>query len=138
MTTPPTRARMTRQRAALVSTLSEARGFISAQTLHDQAKAAGHTIGLATVYRTLQALDAEGLLDVLHLGGPSAEATYRLCGAGPHHHHLTCRTCGTAIEIEAATVETWAHTITEAHGFTDPSHTIEITGVCPACTISSM
>ena len=55
--------RMTRQRAAIWDTLGQTDEFRSAQQLHDALGERGESIGLATVYRALQALAEEGLVD---------------------------------------------------------------------------
>ena len=60
------------------------------------------------------------------------EALYRRCSDG-HHHHLLCRECGTAVEIEAAEVEAWTERVSRQHGFRDVDHTVEIIGICEAC-----
>ena len=45
--------RNTRQRAAILETLSRQVDFRSAQQIHEQMRADGETVGLATVYRNL-------------------------------------------------------------------------------------
>ena len=69
--------RPTRQQAAVVAYLGETGGFVSAQELHARMRAAGNSIGLATVYRSLAALATEGALDVLRTD--DGEAVYRQC-----------------------------------------------------------
>jgi Fur family ferric uptake transcriptional regulator len=128
MTVPP---RATRQRAAVSSLLDRLDDFRSAQEIHDQLRRAGDSIGLTTVYRTLQGLVEAGEVDVLRTD--SGESVYRRCATAEHHHHLVCRRCGTAVEIEGPAVETWAQKVAEAHGFSDLSHTVEIFGLCREC-----
>src|SRR5690348_1992850 len=55
-------------------------------------------IGRATVYRVVDILVREGLLDRV----PFADGThrYRVCG-GSHHHHLTCTRCQRVVEVRA-------------------------------------
>src|SRR6185312_7809953 len=72
--------------------------FRSAQEIHEQLRRGGDGIGLTTVYRTLQALADGGEVDVLR--SDSGEAVYRRCATVEHHHHLVCRRCGAAVEIE--------------------------------------
>jgi len=63
---------------------------------------------------------------------------YRLCGqTRSHHHHLVCRTCGRTEEIEGAAVERWAAQVAHEHGFTDVDHTVELLGLCAACSTTS-
>lgn len=127
---PPTRGRATRQRAAVASALNEVEEFRSAQELHDLLKHRGDSVGLTTVYRTLQSLADAGEVDVLRTD--EGEAVYRRCSQG-HHHHLVCRSCGRAVEVEGPAVETWADAVAADHGFVDVAHTMEIFGTCAEC-----
>ena len=122
--------RNTKQKAAVKHALSEAIGFVSAQQLHLVLKNHGSSIGLATVYRALNELSASGEADSLQ--SSDGELLYRACGEG-HHHHLICRNCGKTVEIEADRVESWADEVAKSHGFSFPSHTIDIFGTCSAC-----
>ena len=122
--------RNTRQKDAVKHALSEVMGFVSAQQLHLVLRNHGSTIGLATVYRALADLADTGEADSLQ--SKDGEIVYRACTTG-HHHHLICRVCGKTVEIEADRVERWADEVAGEHGFTHPSHTIDIFGTCSAC-----
>lgn len=126
--------RMTRQRAAVAELLAAVDDFRSAQQLHELLRDRGESIGLATVYRTLQALVASGQVDVLR--AEDGEAIYRRCERREHHHHLICRDCGATVEIDGPSVETWAAQVATAHGFTEIEHTVELFGTCAECVQS--
>lgn len=126
----PGGARPTRQRRAVMAALESAEEFRSAQELHASMRGEGDSIGLATVYRTLQALASADDVDVLR--GEDGETRYRLC-SGSHHHHLVCRDCGRTVEVEGPTVERWADRVAREHGFDDVSHTVELFGRCGDC-----
>lgn len=128
MSTP---RRPTRQQSAVVEALGAGDDFVSAQHLHARMRAAGAGVGLATVYRTLAALAADGAVDVLR--SEDGEARYRRCANTGHHHHLVCRTCGRTVEIDGPTVESWAERVSAQHGFRDTEHTLEIVGTCADC-----
>lgn len=123
--------RMTRQRSAVAGVLTDVDDFRSAQQLHDLLRDRGEEIGLATVYRTLQSLADGGEVDVLRRA--DGEAVYRRCARREHHHHLVCRSCGTAIELDGPGIEAWAAQMGSAHGFQDVEHTMELTGTCATC-----
>lgn len=110
--------------------MSAADDFRSAQDVHEMLRSAGERVGLATVYRTLQAMVDVGELDVLKTD--AGEAVYRRCGTA-HHHHLVCRRCGRTVEIKGPAVERWASTVAEKHGYGDVRHTLELFGVCTPC-----
>lgn len=122
--------RNTPQKAAVKHALGEATGFVSAQQLHQTLKNHGSSIGLATVYRTLADLAQAGDADSLQSN--EGEVLYRAC-TNAHHHHLICRECGKTVEIEAERVEKWADEVAQEHGFSEPSHNIDIFGNCAAC-----
>jgi Fur family ferric uptake transcriptional regulator len=126
-------ARSTRQGDLVRAQLGAGDGFRSAQSVFSELRSQGETIGLSTVYRHLQTLADAGDADVLQTS--EGEALYRLCGqATPHHHHLVCRSCGRTEEIEGAAMERWAARVAHEHGFTDVDHTVELLGLCAACS----
>jgi Fur family ferric uptake transcriptional regulator len=124
--------RSTRQRAAIAAALRRAAGFRSAQDLHGELRQDGDKVGLTTVYRTLQALADAGEVDMLRTA--DGETVYRRCASDEHHHHLVCRSCAATVEIDGPEVERWAAGVAEGHGFTDVSHTVEVFGLCAACS----
>jgi Fur family ferric uptake transcriptional regulator len=123
--------RMTRQRAAVSGLLADVDDFRSAQQLHEMLRSRGDAVGLATVYRTMQALVDAGEVDMIRTA--DGESLYRRCTERGHHHHLVCRSCGATVEIAADIVERWASQVGAAHGFSDVEHTAELTGTCAAC-----
>jgi Fur family ferric uptake transcriptional regulator len=127
--------RTTRQKAAILDLLRDTREFRSAQHLHRALADQGQSISLATVYRALQSMSEEGLVDVFRVAGK--EAAYRLCQTREHHHHLVCRNCGRTEEIQGPDVETWAATVGAENGFTAIDHWLEVAGLCPTCTAAA-
>jgi Fur family ferric uptake transcriptional regulator len=131
MNEPRPLRKATRQRAAIVAALDRAHLFKSAQELHDSLRRSGSTVGLATVYRNLQALARNGELDVL--ASSDGETLYRRCDTDDHHHHLVCRACRKTVEIEADEIEAWVTRTGAAHGYAAVTHTVELFGECREC-----
>lgn len=123
--------RSTKQRTAVTAALTELNDFRTTQEIHEYLKERGDSVGLTTVYRTLQALSEAGDLDVILR--EDGESMYRMCSE-THHHHLVCRHCGFTVEVEGPTVERWAEAVSRDHGFSDVSHTLEIFGLCVTCS----
>ncbi|OKL47787.1 transcriptional repressor [Boudabousia liubingyangii] len=123
---------MTRQRAAIEKQLSETDQFRSAQQLHDDLRDAGHVIGLATVYRTLQSMANDKEVDVAR--NDDGEAMYRRCIAFEHHHHLICRNCNKTVEIASEEIEQWVRSVADHYGYTDVEHIADLTGLCQDCS----
>jgi Fur family transcriptional regulator, ferric uptake regulator len=129
-----TRHRATRQGGAVQDALQRAGGFRSAQDVYAALRTGGESVGLSTVYRHLQALADAGQVDAIQ--SPDGETTYRYCG-GPdagHHHHLVCRVCGRAEEVEGPAIERWAQRVADENGYTGVDHTIELFGTCAQCS----
>ncbi|HMM96791.1 transcriptional repressor [Phycicoccus sp.] len=131
MTEQRTERRPTRQRAAITEALTGSAEFRSAQEIHADLAGGGTRVGLATVYRNLQAMAADGELDVIRTA--DGEAVYRSCASEAHHHHVVCRSCGLAVEVTADAVERWAEAVAAEHGFSQVRHTVEIDGLCADC-----
>jgi Fur family ferric uptake transcriptional regulator len=103
----------------------------SPQALHRQLSAGTPSLGLATVYRTLSALADAGLLDRIHRGDSTAR--YRYCAPG-HHHHLTCSSCDTIVEIRECDLDDWAQRVGRSYGFSHIEHAVELRGRCGTCS----
>jgi Fur family ferric uptake transcriptional regulator len=123
--------RPTRQRTAIAAALSGSPEFRSAQEIHAALAGRGERVGLATVYRNLQAMSTDGEVDVIRTA--DGEAVYRSCATDDHHHHVVCRSCGLAVEVTGDAVERWAEAVAAEHGFTQVRHTVEIDGLCADC-----
>lgn len=121
--------RQTKQKDAIREALRDCDEFISAQDLHRRLEDAGVHIGLATVYRQLNALADSGRADIVRMDG---QQLFRLCGDDGHHHHMVCTACGKTVEIDPPS-EAWVKKMAESYGFTVESHTVEIFGLCPDC-----
>lgn len=122
--------RPTRQRTAVIEAMSSVDDFRSAQEIHALLETRDAQVGLATVYRTLQLFAEAGVVDLLR--AEDGELTYRRCSSH-HHHHLVCRSCGATVEVEGPAVERWTRSVSELHGYSDVSHTLEVFGTCAAC-----
>jgi Fur family ferric uptake transcriptional regulator len=126
---PSINLRSTKQRKAVAEVLATISKFSSAQEVHSILISRGEKVGLATVYRTLQAFAETGAIDVLRNDG---EALYRAC-SNDHHHHLVCTGCNKTTEISAPEVEIWTEKIAREQGYLISGHTIEVFGICKNC-----
>lgn len=123
--------RMTKQRLAVFEELQRLDDFRSAQQIFDDLQQQGQKVGLATVYRNLQALTESGHVDVVRSN--EGESLYRYCNNDEHHHHLVCKNCGTTREIEQHDIESWVNSIAAVHGFFHVEHHMELFGLCTDC-----
>jgi len=89
------------------------------------------TIGLATVYRSLEALKLEGIIQGRTLA--SGESLYSL--AQEDKHHLTCLQCGASIPIDQCPVHDLESQLNQAYQFKIYYHTLEFFGLCTQCQL---
>ena len=84
----------------------------------------------STVYRTLDALEAAGLLVHSHLG--HGAAIYHLASEAAHQH-VVCSRCGATASVAAAGLSDWLDELYRSTGFrVDPTH-FAVTGLCADC-----
>lgn len=122
--------RTTGQRLTVLQAMLAEANDVTAQRLHERLRPSSPSLGLATVYRTLNALADAGVLDRLQHG--SSGACFRYCDPG-HHHHLRCRVCHTVVELRDCDLDGWAERVGKAHGFHDIQHSLELDGLCSNC-----
>lgn len=124
--------RLTQPRGAIVdAVLRHSRPFSAEQLVAELANTeAGHNIGRATVYRTLEVLAA---IDVLtRIVQPDGRPTY-ICGTPGHRHHLLCERCGTTVTFTACPVDNLVQQLSRNTDFEIHDHVLEVFGVCPTC-----
>jgi Fur family transcriptional regulator, ferric uptake regulator len=123
--------RRTAQRAALRRAFERADRPLSPAEALAAARREVTGIGIATVYRNLRALVAEGWLVEVPL--PGAPNRYEVAGKR-HHHHFRCRICDRLYEVAACPPDLRALV---PRGFKLEDHDITLTGRCAACVRAS-
>jgi Fur family transcriptional regulator, ferric uptake regulator len=122
----PQRTRSQDRILTLLKSLGQA---ISAQDLYVELRRRNQSMGLATVYRALDGLKLEGLVQVRTLA--NGEAVYRL--VQEDQHHLTCLQCGDSIVIAECPVHELENQLHRAYQFKVYYHTLEFFGLCNNC-----
>jgi Fur family transcriptional regulator, ferric uptake regulator len=121
--------RRTRSQEKVLTVLKGLSKPISAQDLYVEIRQEGNNMGLATIYRSLEALKLEGAVQMRTL--PSGEALYSM--PQEDRHHLTCLQCGVTIAIDECPVHSLEKDLHHAHHFKIFYHTLEFFGLCPQC-----
>jgi Fur family transcriptional regulator, ferric uptake regulator len=123
------KADRTRSQDRILQLLKQFDRGISAQDIYVELRTRNQTVGLATVYRALESLKLEGIIQGRSL--PTGESLYSCVQAD--RHHLTCLHCGQSIPIDECPVEQLEQRLESLHKFKIYYHTLEFFGVCANC-----
>ncbi|MEA5583447.1 Fur family transcriptional regulator [Nodularia harveyana UHCC-0300] len=122
----------TRSQERILSLLKTVKQGISAQDIYVELRNRNQSMGLATVYRSLEALKLEGMVQARTLA--NGEALYNL--AQQDKHHLTCLQCGLSIPINQCPVHNLEEELESSHKFKIFYHTLEFFGLCSQCEMN--
>jgi len=127
------RIRLTRQRRVLLQVMESAQRHMDADEILDRAKKIDSNITRVTVYRTLELLKTQGLideLDLLHLRGHR----HFYESHGPRDHiHVACLRCGKVREVESPLYEDLMKQLSEDCAIEITVARTEVGGICEAC-----
>ncbi len=117
--------RLTPARRAVATALLQGDHHVTA----DDLAARVPQVNRATVYRTLDALERQGVVEHVHLGHGRAE--FHL--TDHRHQHLVCDVCGRVTEVPDEVLAPLAARIAEDYGFVlRPDH-FALLGRCVGC-----
>ncbi|MCZ2202020.1 Fur family transcriptional regulator [Cylindrospermopsis raciborskii] len=119
----------TRSQERILTLLGNIKQGISAQDMYIELRNRNQSMGLATVYRSLESLKLEGKVQVRTL--PNGESLYSL--TQQDKHHLTCLQCGASISIHQCPVHDLENELQVSHNFRVFYHTLEFFGLCNKC-----
>jgi Fur family transcriptional regulator, ferric uptake regulator len=125
------KAQRTRSQERILQLLRQLDRAISAQALYIELRQQAQSMGLATVYRSLEALKLSGVVQARLL--PNGETLYSLAQADKHH--LTCLQCGKSVPINACPVHDLETQLRQSQHFEIYYHTLEFFGLCQGCQI---
>lgn len=122
----------TRSQRRILNLLIQQNQAISAQNIYLELRKQNQGIGLATVYRALEALKLEGAVQVRML--PNGESLYS--SVHEDKHHLTCLECGKSVSLDKCPVQELEMQLHHSHEFKIFYHTLEFFGLCNQCQIA--
>lgn len=124
--------RLTAPRRVIIEALRDAGRYCTASQLYERLR--GRTVGLASVYRTLELLADLGLAE--RRAETGGEASFLYCSPR-HHHHVVCTGCGIVREVEVCPSTELARQVERETGFALDRHTLDFYGRCPECRDAS-
>ena len=115
--------RLTGQRRAIAEVLAEAHDHPDTYELHRRVARRHSRISLATVYRTVRRLEAEGILERHEFR--DGRARYETA-ARKHHDHLIDLETGSVIEFSSPEIERLQDEIASRLGYRIAGHRLEL------------
>jgi len=122
---------ITSQRVAVAEAVLRSNRHLSAEDVATELGERGASVGLATVYRTLDLLVTSGLVVERDFG--EGYKRYEPARDEPQHEHLLCTVCGSVTEFRDERLDRITTLVAEAHGFARLRHRLVILGVCRDC-----
>ena len=121
-----TKLKQTRQRKVMLAELEKTKQHPTADELFRSVRKRLPKISLGTVYRNLEILSRQGLVNKLSSGG----GPMRFDLNTHEHHHLYCVRCGRIEDLELGpkTLE-----VNDDHGYLIQNYSVEFKGLCPEC-----
>src|SRR5688572_24121643 len=123
------RRRHSRQREVILSIVRSTMDHPNAEWVFKQARRHLPRISVATVYRNLKELAAEGEIRELHWAGESA----RFDANTGQHYHIRCIVCGNVRDLPISIDRRVEYAAARAINYRIVGHQVEVMGVCPSC-----
>ena len=127
-----TRQRTTKQFSAILAVLQAAQGPMPVPDLVAAAKKKAPLLNKTTVYRTLEKLVSDGLVEAVLLR--EGVLHYELKEPAVHHHHFVCGRCKKIFCVDGCVRDI---DLLLPKGFVLESHEVTLRGICKGCNARS-
>lgn len=121
-----TRTRMTRQRQIVLEEVRKVRSHPTADEVYEMVRLRLPKVSLGTVYRNLDRLSREGLINIIE--GPGQR---RYDGKLEDHVHLRCTACGAVFDLDIEPIP--LEQLSAAGDFEVSDYRVEFLGLCGEC-----
>ena len=122
--------RLTRPRRTILQVIAASSRPLTPIEVYDQARALNPSIGLVTVYRTIDKLAELKLVERVH----QSDHCQTICrGTQEHRHLLVCSSCGESVYFDGLEIERKFTEIGYALGYRVTDHWLQLEGLCRNC-----
>ena len=122
--------RVTAPRRAVLEAVEELDGHPGTDAIASRARQLIGSLSTQAVYDSLHTLTAAGLLRRIEPAGSPARYETRV---GDNHHHVVCRVCGAAHDVDCAVGATPCLEPSHTGGFVIDEAEVTFWGLCPGC-----
>jgi Fur family transcriptional regulator, stress-responsive regulator len=124
----------TAPRMAVLEAVSALPGHPDADAIAEHGRARLGTLSTQTVYDNLRVLTEAGMLRRIEPAGSPARYETRV---GDNHHHVVCRRCGAAQDIDCVVGAAPCLEPSSVGGFSIDEAEVTFWGLCPDCQAAS-
>jgi Fe2+ or Zn2+ uptake regulation protein len=122
--------RLTSPRRAVVNTLANSQRALDATEIFDLAREQYPSLGLVSVYRTLEKLEELALIQRVH--HPDGCQAF-IAGFTGHQHLLICKDCGRTEFFEGDDLNMLFERVAQDSGYQISEHWLQLFGLCKNC-----
>jgi Fur family ferric uptake transcriptional regulator len=122
--------RVTTPRVSVLRVLDAATDHPRVDQVIERVRADGVAVSIQAAYDVCEALHRAGLARRIEPAGGPARYESRV---GDNHHHLVCRACGLALDVDCAIGEPPCLLPADARGFRLDEAEVTYWGLCPDC-----
>ena len=122
--------KLTPQRRRVIGAIATTQDHLTPAAIYEKVRLDHPSIGLVTIYRTLDILVKLELICELHAGGSCHSYTI---STPEHHHHLICSDCGEVIDFTGYDLTQLEQKLFRETGFEIEGHLLEFIGLCQNC-----
>ena len=130
---PPRNLVMTEQREVILEELRKTHAHPSADEVFHMVRKRLPRISLGTVYRNLEILAANGMIQKMEMAGSQK----RFDGTTKNHYHMRCVRCGRMEDARLGPIRGLAAALRGMSDYEVVGHRLEFMVVCPSCRGSS-
>ena len=123
--------RLTQARLAVMNIMVRSSTPLTARKIYDRARKTDQSLGMASVYRTLEVLSELDLIQLIHQ--PQGCQAYAPSLTG-HQHFIICTACGRMAPFEGRDeVSDFFREVGEKRGYQVQDHWLQVFGMCRLC-----
>lgn len=123
--------KVTPQRRVIIDAIISSHEHLTPAAIHERVQRQNRSIGLVTIYRTIDVLTELGLICEMHAGGSCR--SYLIRRPSEHHHHLICSDCGKVIDFTNCDLKELERRLAKETSFKISGHLLEFLGQCRQC-----
>ena len=123
--------KLTPQRRLVINAIIKSREHLTPAAIYERVHRDHPSIGLVTIYRTIEILTELGLICEMHAGGSCR--SYLMRRPSEHHHHLICSDCGRVVDFTNCNLDKLEQRLAKETRFKINGHLLEFLGQCREC-----